>query len=118
MLLGALMTELKDEAAAKVALLSLGDIMLLNEVENARHAHDESLGEYAAGAAQRFAHLASDEDWLKLMTALENAESPASTCLATMVRWSLLRDAREAIPINAEVGCSCGSDGTACHDKP
>lgn len=118
MLLGELMAELRDEATAAVALLSLGDIMLLNEVENARIAHDESLGEYAAGAAQRFAHLASDEDWLKLMTALEHAESPAATCLATMVRWSLLRDAREAIPINAEAGCSCGAGGTACHDKP
>ena len=118
MLLGELMAELRDEATAKVTLLSLGDIMLLNEVEAARLAHDESLGEYAAGAAQRFAHLASDEDWLKLMTALENAESPAATCLATMVRWSLLRDAREAIPVNAEAGCSCGAGGTACHDKP
>lgn len=118
MLLGELMAELRDEATAAVALLSLGDIMLLNEVENARIAHDESLGEYAAGAAQRFAHLASDEDWLKLMTAMEHAESPAATCLATMVRWSLLRDAREAIPINAEAGCSCGAGGTACHDKP
>jgi hypothetical protein len=118
MLLGALMTELKDEAAAKVALLSLGDIMLLNEVEAARLAYDESVGEYAAGAAQRFAHLASDEDWLKLMTALENSESPAATCLATMVRWSLLSDAREAVSINAEAGCSCGAGGTACHDKP
>lgn len=117
MLLGALMTELKDEAAAKVALLSLGDIMLLNEVESARLAHDESLGEYAAGAAQRFAHLASDEDWLKLMTALENAEFPASTCLATMVRWSLLRDAREANPVDAEAGCSCGTSGATCHDN-
>lgn len=118
MLLGALMTELKDETAAKVTLLSLGDIMLLNEVEAARLAHDESLGEYAAGAAHRFAHMASDEDWLKLMTAMEQAESPAATCLATMVRWSLLRDAREAIPINAEAGCSCGAGGTTCHDKP
>ena len=118
MLLGALMTELKDEAAAKVTLLSLGDIMLLNEVEAARLAHDESLGEYAAGAAQRFAHLASDEDWLKLMTALENSKSPAATCLATMVRWSLLRDAREAAPADAGAGCSCGAGGTASHDKP
>ena len=106
MLLGALMTELKDETAAKVTLLSLGDIMLLNEVEAARLAHDESLGEYVARAAQRFAHLASDEDWLKLMTVMEHAESPAATCLATMVRWSLLRDAREVTPVNSEAGCS------------
>lgn len=118
MLLGALMTELRNETTAAETLLSLGDIMLLNEIEAARLAHDESLGEYAAGAAQRFAHLASDEDWLKLMTALENAEFPAATCLATMVRWSLLRDAREAAPVNAEAGCSCGAGGTACHDKP
>lgn len=118
MLLGELMTELRDEAAAKVTLFSLGDIMLLNEVETARLAHDESLGEYAAGAAQRFAHLASDEDWLKFMTSLENSESPAATCLATMVRWSLLRDAREATLVDAEAGCSCEAGGTACHGKP
>lgn len=117
MLLGELMSELKDETAAKTTLLSLGDILLLNEVESARLAHDESLGEYAAGAAQRFAQLASDEDWLKLMTAMEHAESPAATCLATMVRWSLLRDAREATPVNEEAGCSCGAGGGACHDN-
>jgi len=118
MLLGELMAELRDEATATIVLLSLGDIMLLNEIEAARLAHDESPGEYAAGAAQRFAHMASDEDWLKLMTALENTEAPAATCLATMVRWSLWRDAREAVPVSAEAGCSCGSGGTACRDKP
>ena len=118
MLLGALMTELRDETTAVETLLSLGDIMLVSEVEAARLAHDESLGEYVTGAAQRFAHLASDEDWLKLMTALEHAEFPAATCVTTMVRWSLLRDVRESIPINAEAGCSCGASGTACHDKP
>jgi hypothetical protein len=115
MLLGALMTELRNETTAAETLLSLGDIMLLNEIEAARLTHDESLGEYAAGAAQRFAHLASDEDWLKLMTALENSKSPAATCLATMVRWSLLRDAREVAPINAEAGCSCGAGGKTGH---
>ena len=118
MLLGALMTELRDETTAVETLLSLGDIMLVSEVEAARLIHGESLGEYVACAAQRFAHLASDEDWLKLMTALECAEAPAAMCVTTMVRWSLLRDAREAIPINAEAGCSCGTSGTTCHDKP
>ena len=118
MLLGALMTELRDETTAAETLLSLGDIMLVSEVEAARLIHGENLGEYVAGAAQRFAQLASDEDWLKLMTALENTEAPAATCLATMVRWSLLRDAREAVPINAEAGCTCGGGGTTCHDKP
>jgi hypothetical protein len=73
---------------------------------------------YAAGAAQRFAHLASDEDWLKLMTALEHAESPAASCLAIMVKWSLQRDAREANPVDAKAGCSCGAGGAACHDEP
>jgi hypothetical protein len=118
MLLGALMTELRNETTAVETLLSLGDIMLVSEVEAARLAHGESLGEYVAGAAQRFAHLASDEDWLKLMTALEHAEAPAATCVTSMVRWSLSRDAREAIPIDAEAGCSCGAGGTVCHDKP
>lgn len=118
MLLGALMTELRDETIAVETLLLLDDIMLVSEVEAARLAHDESLGEYVTGAAQRFTHLASDEDWLKLMTALERTMTPAATCLTTMVRWSLLRDAREAVPGDAATGCSCGAGGTTCHDKP
>ena len=106
MLLGAILKELQNEDAAAAALLSLGDIVLFAEVEAARLPHDEGVGEYVAGAAKRFAHLASDEDWLRLMTVLEKSHSPAASCLTTMVRWSIARDAAVE-PVDQSGGCTC-----------
>ena len=118
MLLGTIMEQLRDEAAAATTLLSLGDIVLVAEVEDARVRYDESIGQYVAGAAQRFARSASDEDWLRLMTALERSDRPAGTCLATMVRWAVAQDAIAATNIEAGGGCSCaGANGGRCHGE-
>ena len=106
MLTGAILKDLQDEDAAAAALLSLGDIVLLAQVEAARLPHDEGVGEYVSGAAQRFAQLASDEDWLGLMTMLEKSQSPAASCLTTMVRWSIARDAADGT-VSQSGGCSC-----------
>lgn len=116
MLLGTIMNELRDETAAAAALLSLGDIRLVTEVEAARLPHGESVGEYVAGAAQRFARLASDEDWLRLMTALERSDHPAATCLADMVRWSISHDGQQQAGSTAR-GCSCGGGNGSCDDQ-
>jgi len=116
MLLGTIMNELRDETAAAAALLSLGDIRLVAEVEAARQPHGESVGEYVAGAAQRFARLASDEDWLRLMTALERSDQPAATCLADMVRWSISHDGQQKAGSRGGA-CSCGGGNGSCHDK-
>lgn len=117
MLLSAIMTELGDDAAAEAALIALGDIVLLAAVDTARAEHDESVGEYVSGATRRFARLATDEDWLQLMTRLERADSPAGACLSTMVRWSLERDAREANGDSGPHQCSCGNGGGHGHDS-
>jgi hypothetical protein len=114
MLLGAIMNELRDETVAASALMQLGDVVLVAEVDAARAPHDESIGEYVSGAAQRFARKASDEDWLALMTALERTDNPAVTCLTTMVKWSVARDAEELEPIADPTGCACGKGG--CND--
>ena len=109
MLLGAKLKDLQNEEAAAAALLSLGDIILLAEVEAARLPHSEGVGAYVSGAAQRFAQLASDEDWLRLMTVLEKSRSPAASCLSTMVRWSIARD-RVDPAASPSGGCSCGGE--------
>lgn len=106
MLLGTIFTNLQDEDAAAEALLSLGDIVLLAEVDAARLPHGEAVGEYVSGATQRFAQLASDEDWLRLMTILEKSQSPAASCLSAMVRWSIARDATVGAQPQSG-GCSC-----------
>ena len=103
---GAILTDLQDEDAATAALLSLGDIVLLAEIDAARLPHGEGVGEYVSGATQRFAQLASDEDWLRLTTMLEKSQSPAASCLSTMVRWSIARDAA-VDALSQSCGCSC-----------
>lgn len=119
MLLGTMMAKFKNDQSAEAALLSLGDLVLVAEVDAERNRHDETLGEYVWGAAQRFARLASDEDWLGLMTAVEKSENPAASCLGTMLRWSVLRDHAEAVAPEAaspHQGCTCGGGG-GCHEQ-
>jgi hypothetical protein len=118
MLRGSIMAEFTDESRAELALVGLGDLVLLAAVEAERVRHDETLGEYVSGAAQRFARLASDEDWLGLMNSVEKSENPAASCLGTMVRWSVARDQAEAkLPEGpAHPGCSCGGGG-GCHEQ-
>lgn len=116
MLLGTMMSALRDEDVASATLLELGDIILAARVEEARDAHGESIGEYVSGAVQRFALLAKDEDWLGLMTTLERSDNPAGACLTRMLSWSLARDALSADGGGTQEGCSCGGGG--CHDHP
>lgn len=113
MLLGTIMNQLQDEQMAAATLLSLGDLVLVARVEAARQPHGETVGEYVSGAAHRFANAGSDEDWLALTTALERSQTPAATCLETMVRWSLARD-MDPTPVSSS-GCSCGGGG-GCHE--
>lgn len=115
MLLGSLMHQLQDEAASFDALLSLGDILLIAEVEAARAPHDEQVGEYVAGAVKRFAIMAHDEDWLRLMTALENSDQPVAACLKAMLHWSIAHDTK--VSMHPAAGClRAGGDG-GCHDE-
>lgn len=112
MLLGTILKRLGAEADAADALQALGDIVLLAEVRQMGEAYGESPGEYASAATRRFAAVASDEDWLALMTAIEKLDDPAHTTLDRMVRWSLAKDRAE---LAGQQGgripgaCSCGA---------
>lgn len=99
MLLGQMIERLSDDAFAAEALLSLGDLPLLVDLEAACRDEDTSAVTYASMAARRFADHASDEDWLALMTALERAQDPAAACLRQMLVWSITKDS---------AGCACG----------
>ena len=96
MLLGSIFKRLEDQHDSAAALDALGDIVLLTEVTEIGMLHNESPGEYVAGAARRFAASAKEDDWLGLVTAVERSDDPARTMLDAMVRWSLRQDQRSA----------------------
>jgi hypothetical protein len=92
MMLGQMIERLGDEAFAAEAMIGLGELALLAEIDAAAEAFDETPSLYAAGAARRFAAHASDDDWLALMTAMERADDPGTACLKHMLTWSLRHD--------------------------
>jgi hypothetical protein len=106
MLISELLRQLSDETKAATALCELGDIVLIGQVNNARVPHGESVGEYVYGATRRFASLARDEDWLRLSTALQRSQTPAATCLQTMVVWAVADDDAHGADHQS---CSCHS---------
>ena len=93
MLLGQVLERLDDEAFAAETMVALEDLRLMVEVEAAGRQFGENIGEYVAGASRRFAQLASDDDWLVLMTALEQADDAGTACLKHMLEWSLRQEA-------------------------
>lgn len=111
MLLGTILGKLRDEGDASAALMALDDIVLLTEVRERAAQYGETPGEYAAGAVSRFAGAASDEEWLALMTAIENGGDPARITLDRMVRWSLVQDAKVEAPAGCASGASCSCSG-------
>ena len=111
MQLGQIIRDLSTEATADEALLACGDLALVARVGTVALRYDETVGEYAAGAVRRFANLASSEDWLALMNAIERADEPGLRCLTHMLHWSLKRDEADDAPPNN--GCWCSSGGCA-----
>ncbi len=110
MLLGEIIRDFSQKASAWEALLSCNDITLLARVGEAAERHEETIGEYAAGAVRRFTNLATSEDWLSLMNVIERSDDPGVSCLTMMMKWSLKRDEVEG-PVQS--GCACG-DGGGC----
>lgn len=104
MLLSDILRHLSDEGRAAAALIDLGDVVLIGDVEDVRIQHGESVGEYVYGATRRFASQARDEDWLRLLTALERSHAPAATSLQTMVTWAIAHDRSNGA---GEQRCSC-----------
>ena len=114
MLLGDLIKQLQTEDHASIVLERIGDLSLFARMQDMAAQHEEAPGEYACGAASRFANRASDEDWLSLMNIIERTDDPATSCLRHMIEWSLKDDAKPEEPPHS---CSCGgSTGGCAHD--
>jgi hypothetical protein len=107
--LGEIIRSFSEPVPANEALLACDDLVLFARVGEAAGRHDETVGEYAAGAVRRFANLAASEDWLGLMNVIERADDPGIGCLTYMVNWSLKQDETPAAPAHAK--CTCGGNG-------
>ena len=103
MLLGDVLRALQDETLAMETLAAMNDLALLTRVRNAAGLLGETPGECAANSVRGFADRAGDEDWLSLMTAIENSGDAGQTRLARMIDWALERDAAP----QTHAGCAC-----------
>ena len=111
--LGALIGMLEDETNATAALEALNDLVLFAEVKAVGARFDEEPGEYLSSGVRRFASMASDDDWLQLMTLIERSTDPARAALQFMLRWALAQDNLPEVPEN---GCSCARGVGGRHD--
>ena len=108
-MLGTLISRLSNEADASLALEALDDVVLFAEIAAMAKRFGESTSEYVSVSAARFAAMASDEDWLALMSAIERAADPAQAVLVRMVRWGLSQDARDETAAHPRQACgACG----------
>ncbi len=103
MLLGDVLRNLRDETLAMQTLAAMNDLVLLARVRVAAGLFGETPGEYAANSVRGFADRAGDEDWLALVTGIQNSADAGQTCLALMINWALKRDAAP----QTHPGCAC-----------
>jgi hypothetical protein len=89
MLLGDLIGQFSDEAVAAEAILRLGDLGLLNAVQERAAVNGVELGTFAAAALRRYAAEASDEEWITLMGALSRSPDPGAMCLKRALAHAL-----------------------------
>ena len=96
MLLGDILARFGDEAVAIETILGLGDLALVAEIRERAVADGLSLGEFAAGAMQRYAANAPDEEWLGLMGALAGVQDPGALCMKRALAFAFKSGPGEA----------------------
>ncbi|MGJ3263250.1 MAG: hypothetical protein ACFE0R_08435 [Salinarimonas sp.] len=89
MLLGDVIARLDDEVVAMEALVGLGDLALVAEVEAAAAREGLTAGGFAARAVSLFTAGASDDDWVSLIGTIGRAEDPGGACLKGMLAYAL-----------------------------
>ena len=90
-MLGDMLAELDDAAAAAELIVGLDDLQLLAGARAQAEAEGVDLADYARGAVQRYAALASDEEWITLMGLIGRSADPARTCLKRALQFAVER---------------------------
>ena len=89
--LGEVLDRLHDRAQVYEILAESGDLPLIAELDQLAQEADGNPCDLALHAVQAFTSKADDEAWVKLVSRLQNSQSPAGTCLSEMITWSLAR---------------------------
>lgn len=89
--LGEILDRLHDRAQVYEILAVSGDLPLIAELDQIAQQEDGDPCDLALHAVQAFTSKADDEAWVKLISRLQNSQSPAGTCLSEMITWSLAR---------------------------
>ena len=87
-MLGDLLSSLTDEATALEAIAGAGDLKLLTAAQQAAAAESLEVGAYVTQAVQRYAHEASDEEWVTIGL-LNRARDPGAVCIKRALEHAL-----------------------------
>jgi hypothetical protein len=80
-MLGDILARLTDETTAVETILAASDLTLLAAVRERAAADGLDLAACVTQTMQRYAHEASDEEWITLMGMLNRSPDPAMACL-------------------------------------
>jgi hypothetical protein len=80
-MLGDILAKLTDETTAVEIILGAGDLALLAAVRQQAAADGLDLAACVTQTVQRYAHEASDEEWITLMGLLNRSPDPGTACL-------------------------------------
>ena len=89
MLLGDLLAGFADEDCAGEALLAIGDLVLLNQVNSAAAERQITPGEFAAHSVGTFVAGASEEEWLTLIGLMSRTDNPGQVFLRRALAGAL-----------------------------
>jgi hypothetical protein len=91
MTLGDVLGRLQDPSQVHQLLAQAGNIKLVAKLDEIAKARGCDPCDAALRAIDDFSLHAEDEAWVRLVGLIQDADSPAATCLNEMISWSLAR---------------------------
>ena len=81
MLLGDIIRQLTDDAAAAEVIVSVGDLALLNAMSDRAEREGLDLATFSQAAVRRYSDAASEEEWVTLLGQIGQSVDPAAIYL-------------------------------------
>lgn len=95
-MLGDIISRLDNPGMAETAVMEVGDLALLADVQDAAGRLEMKTGAFVSLAVNRFVERADDDAWLNLVGVMGRSQTPGLDALAAILRRAVT-DAREAV---------------------